>query len=35
MVEQVRTFEAQSLERVVFAVFGDEAYSAFVSASGL
>ncbi|HZC30619.1 MAG TPA: macro domain-containing protein [Gaiellaceae bacterium] len=31
MVDAVRTFEPASLERVVFAVFGDEAYSAFSS----
>jgi O-acetyl-ADP-ribose deacetylase len=32
MVEVARSFEARSLERVVFAVFGDEAYEAFSSA---
>jgi O-acetyl-ADP-ribose deacetylase len=34
MVEQVRAFEARTLERVVFAVFGDAAYSAFSSSLG-
>ena len=33
MVEAARSFEPQSLERVVFAVFGDEAYSAFAAAT--
>jgi O-acetyl-ADP-ribose deacetylase len=33
MVEQVRAFEPQSLERVVFAVFGDDAYEAFTAAT--
>jgi O-acetyl-ADP-ribose deacetylase (regulator of RNase III) len=32
MVETARAFSARSLERVVFAVFGDDAYAAFVSA---
>ena len=34
MVRAARDHEPQSLERVVFAVFGDEAYSAFSSALG-
>ena len=33
MVDAARTFEARSLERVVFAVFGDEAYAAFTAAT--
>jgi O-acetyl-ADP-ribose deacetylase len=32
MVEEVRMFAAQSLERVIFAVYGREAYDAFSSA---
>jgi O-acetyl-ADP-ribose deacetylase (regulator of RNase III) len=32
MVEEARGFEAQALERVIFAVFGSEAYDAFSSA---
>ena len=32
MVEEARSFEPRSLERVIFAVFGDEAYDAFSSA---
>ena len=35
MVAVVLRFDPSSLERVVFAVFGDDAYSAFSSASGL
>jgi len=35
MVAVVRRFEPSTLERVVFAVFGDDAYSAFSSAAGL
>jgi O-acetyl-ADP-ribose deacetylase len=31
MVEEARSFEPHSLERVIFAVFGDEAYDAFSS----
>jgi O-acetyl-ADP-ribose deacetylase (regulator of RNase III) len=31
MVDVVRAYEPRSLERVVFAVFGDDAYSAFSS----
>ncbi len=31
MVEEARSFEPQSLERVIFAVFGGEAYEAFSS----
>ncbi|HJQ74752.1 MAG TPA: macro domain-containing protein [Gaiellaceae bacterium] len=31
MAEEARSFESQSLERVIFAVFGDEAYDAFSS----
>jgi O-acetyl-ADP-ribose deacetylase (regulator of RNase III) len=31
MVEEARSFEPASLERVIFAVFGDEAYDAFSS----
>jgi O-acetyl-ADP-ribose deacetylase len=34
MVEEVRAFEPSSLERVVFAVLGREAYSAFSSLLG-
>jgi O-acetyl-ADP-ribose deacetylase (regulator of RNase III) len=34
MVEEARAFEPRALERVVFAVFGDEAYSAFSSSVG-
>ncbi len=33
MVEEVRAFEPRSLERVVFAVFGEDAYSAFTAAT--
>ncbi len=33
MVVAARAFEPQSLERVIFAVFGDEAYDAFVAAT--
>jgi len=33
MVAAARAFEPQSLERVIFAVFGDEAYDAFVAAT--
>jgi O-acetyl-ADP-ribose deacetylase (regulator of RNase III) len=33
MVDAVRSFEPVSLERVVFAVFGDEAYAAFTAAT--
>lgn len=33
MVGAVRTFEPLSLERVVFAVFGDDAYAAFTAAT--
>lgn len=32
MVQEARSFEAQTLERVIFAVFGAEAYDAFSSA---
>lgn len=32
MVEEARSFESQTLERVIFAVFGGEAYEAFSSA---
>jgi O-acetyl-ADP-ribose deacetylase (regulator of RNase III) len=32
MVEETRRFEPRSLERVIFAVFGDDAYEAFSSA---
>jgi O-acetyl-ADP-ribose deacetylase len=32
MVEEARSFEPQTLERVIFAVFGSEAYEAFSSA---
>ena len=32
MVEEARIFPAQSLERVIFAVYGSEAYEAFSSA---
>jgi O-acetyl-ADP-ribose deacetylase len=32
MVEEARSFEPQALERVIFAVFGAEAYGAFSSA---
>ena len=32
MVEEARSFEPRSLERVIFAVFGSEAYDAFSSA---
>jgi O-acetyl-ADP-ribose deacetylase (regulator of RNase III) len=32
MVEEVRSFEPQSLERVIFAVFGRDAYKAFSAA---
>jgi O-acetyl-ADP-ribose deacetylase len=32
MVEEARSFEPRSLERVIFAVFGREAYDAFSSA---
>jgi O-acetyl-ADP-ribose deacetylase (regulator of RNase III) len=32
MIEEVRRFEPQSLERVIFAVFGRDAYDAFSSA---
>jgi O-acetyl-ADP-ribose deacetylase (regulator of RNase III) len=32
MVEEARSFEPRSLERVIFAVFGGEAYDAFSSA---
>jgi O-acetyl-ADP-ribose deacetylase len=35
MVAEARAYEVGTLERVVFAVFGDEAYSAFSSALGL
>jgi len=35
MVAVVRRFEPSTLERVVFAVFGGDAYSAFSSAAGL
>ena len=31
MVEEARSFESQTLERVIFAVFGGEAYEAFSS----
>ena len=34
MVDAARTFEARSLERVVFAVFGGDAYASFSSAVG-
>jgi O-acetyl-ADP-ribose deacetylase (regulator of RNase III) len=34
MVDEVRGFEPRSLERVVFAVFGRDAYSAFSSSAG-
>jgi O-acetyl-ADP-ribose deacetylase (regulator of RNase III) len=33
MVAAARAFPAESLDRVVFAVFGDDAYDAFVSAT--
>jgi len=33
MVNVARAFEPRSLERVVFAVFGDEAYAAFAAAT--
>lgn len=33
MVAQVRAFEPRSLERIVFAVFGGEAYAAFTACS--
>ena len=33
MVDQVRAFEPRSLERIAFAVFGDEAYAAFIVAT--
>lgn len=33
MVRAVRSFEPRTLERVVFAVFGDEAYAAFTAAT--
>ena len=32
MVEEARSFESQTLEQVIFAVFGGEAYEAFSSA---
>ena len=32
MIEEARIFAAQSLERVIFAVYGEEAYEAFSSA---
>ena len=32
MIEEARIFAAQSLERVIFAVYGEEAYDAFSSA---
>jgi len=35
MVDEARAFEPHALERVVFAVFGDDAYSTFSSASGV
>ena len=31
LVEEARSFESQTLERVIFAVFGGEAYEAFSS----
>ncbi len=31
MIEEARIFPAQSLERVIFAVYGEEAYEAFSS----
>jgi O-acetyl-ADP-ribose deacetylase len=34
MVDAVRGFEARSLERIVFAVFGGDAYASFSSAVG-
>ncbi len=34
MVDAARVLEARSLERVVFAVFGDDAYASFSSAVG-
>jgi O-acetyl-ADP-ribose deacetylase len=34
MVDVVRAFEPRSLERVVFCVFGDEAYASFSSSVG-
>jgi O-acetyl-ADP-ribose deacetylase len=34
MVDVARAFEPRSLERVVFAVFGDDAYASFSSAVG-
>ena len=34
MVDEARAFEPSSLERVVFAVFGEEAYDAFSSSLG-
>jgi O-acetyl-ADP-ribose deacetylase len=34
MVDAARSFEPRSLERVVFAVFGDDAYASFSSAVG-
>jgi O-acetyl-ADP-ribose deacetylase (regulator of RNase III) len=34
MVDVARSFEPRSLERVVFAVFGDDAYASFSSAVG-
>ena len=33
MVDAVRSFEPASIERVVFAVFGDEAYAVFTAAT--
>ena len=32
MVDEARIFPAESLERVIFAVYGGEAYEAFSSA---
>ena len=34
MVDEVRAFGPHSLDRVVFAVFGSDAYSAFSSSLG-